>query len=234
MCVLRPYLSNWLRNSVDARSLFSATQAWSSLNLLSLSSASLRVCTFPTLHSDSCDIFREYFNSFIIEKEFSQFKRGLRRETLTSKIQSGKISARNTAAISAVIPFICLNMGCFSMGSRRRDLPSPHPFPRCRSIHCIKLVLELRIRPQPRIPWAPPSHLTNKPPQIQIIAVINPYLVGIAKGDAQLGAKVIFLWGSLCCLSLTFAYFCVPEINGLSLEQIDRMLEETTPRKSSK
>lgn len=68
----------------------------------------------------------------------------------------------------------------------------------------------------------------------QIITVITPYLVGTAKGDANLGAKVFFLWGSLCCISVTFAYFLVPEMKGLSLEQIDRMLEETTPRQSSK
>lgn len=58
--------------------------------------------------------------------------------------------------------------------------------------------------------------------------------MGTAKGDANLGAKVFFLWGSLCCLSVAFAYFFVPEMKGLSLEQIDRMLEETTPRKSGK
>ena len=58
--------------------------------------------------------------------------------------------------------------------------------------------------------------------------------MGTAPGDANLGAKVFFLWGSLCCISLTFAYFLVPETKGLSLEQVDKMLEETNPRKSSK
>ena len=31
---------------------------------------------------------------------------------------------------------------------------------------------------------------------------------------------------------MLFAYFLVPETKGLSLEQVDRMLEEVTPRKS--
>lgn len=66
----------------------------------------------------------------------------------------------------------------------------------------------------------------------QIIGVITPYLVNNGPGDANLGAKIFFLWGSLCCISLTFAYFLVPETKGLSLEQVDRMLEETTPRTS--
>lgn len=45
---------------------------------------------------------------------------------------------------------------------------------------------------------------------------------------------MFFIWGSLCCLSVAFAYFFVPESKGLSLEQIDKMLEETTPRTSAK
>ena len=49
-----------------------------------------------------------------------------------------------------------------------------------------------------------------------------------------MGPKVFFLWGALCCISFSFAYFLVPETKGLSLEQIDKMLEETTPRTSSK
>ncbi len=40
------------------------------------------------------------------------------------------------------------------------------------------------------------------------------------------------MWGSLCIISVLFAYFLVPETKGLSLEQVDKMLEEVTPRKS--
>ena len=59
-------------------------------------------------------------------------------------------------------------------------------------------------------------------------------MVGTNPGDANLGPKVFFIWGGLCCVSLTFAYFLVPETKGLSLEQVDKMLEESTPRSSSK
>jgi hypothetical protein len=51
------------------------------------------------------------------------------------------------------------------------------------------------------------------------------------KGD--LGVKVFFIWGSTCALSLLFAYFCVYETKGLSLEQIDEMFTNATARKSS-
>ncbi|KZT52567.1 general substrate transporter [Calocera cornea HHB12733] len=67
-----------------------------------------------------------------------------------------------------------------------------------------------------------------------IIAVITPYLVGTQPGDANLGPKVFFLWGSLCLTCLIFAIVLIPETKGLSLEQVDQMLEETTPFTSGK
>jgi MFS family permease len=65
-----------------------------------------------------------------------------------------------------------------------------------------------------------------------IIAVITPYMTGAQYGN--LGAKIFFLWGSLNVLCVFYAYFLVPETKGLSLEQVDRMFEETTPRHSAK
>ena len=69
--------------------------------------------------------------------------------------------------------------------------------------------------------------------------------------EGNLGAKVFFVWGSLCIGCFLWAYFLVYEtkggflgctitdqllitLSGLSLEQVDQMLEETTPRTSSK
>ncbi|KAL8724438.1 MAG: hypothetical protein Q9166_007960 [cf. Caloplaca sp. 2 TL-2023] len=65
-----------------------------------------------------------------------------------------------------------------------------------------------------------------------IITVITPYLVNEDKADLK--AKVFFLWGALCTACFVYAYFLVPETKGLSLEQVDKMLEETTPRNSSR
>ena len=65
-----------------------------------------------------------------------------------------------------------------------------------------------------------------------IIAVITPYLVGTDK--ANLGSKVFFLWGALCTCCFFYAYFLVWETKGLTLEQVDRMMEEVgSPRKSA-
>ncbi|KAL9090283.1 MAG: hypothetical protein Q9165_005315, partial [Trypethelium subeluteriae] len=65
-----------------------------------------------------------------------------------------------------------------------------------------------------------------------IIGVITPYMVD--KDSGNLGSKVFFVWGSTCALCALFAYLMVPETKGLSLEQVDKMLEETTPATSSK
>lgn len=67
-----------------------------------------------------------------------------------------------------------------------------------------------------------------------IIGVITPYLVADRSDSARLGSNVFFMWGGLCCISFLFAYFLVPETKGLTLEQVDKMLEETTPRTSRK
>ena len=56
----------------------------------------------------------------------------------------------------------------------------------------------------------------------------------VGKDRANLGAKVFFVWGSLCALCFVYAYLLIPETKGLTLEQVDRMMEETTPRTSSK
>ncbi|KAJ5984801.1 hypothetical protein N7522_011997 [Penicillium canescens] len=65
-----------------------------------------------------------------------------------------------------------------------------------------------------------------------IIAVITPYMVDADKGN--LGAKVFFIWGSLCTCAFIYTYFLIPETKGLTLEQVDKMMEETTPRTSAK
>lgn len=68
----------------------------------------------------------------------------------------------------------------------------------------------------------------------QIIAIITPYLTSTEQGGVDLGSKIFFLWGSLCMLCVVYAYLLIPETKGLTLEQVDRMLEETTPRTSAR
>lgn len=67
-----------------------------------------------------------------------------------------------------------------------------------------------------------------------IITIITPYITSTAGGGVDLGPKIFFLWGSLCTLCFVYAYFLIPETKGLTLEQVDRMLEETTPMTSAK
>jgi sugar porter (SP) family MFS transporter len=65
-----------------------------------------------------------------------------------------------------------------------------------------------------------------------IIAVITPYMVGEQHGNLK--SSVFFVWGGLCTCAFVYAYFLIPETKGLTLEQVDKMFEETTPRTSAK
>jgi hypothetical protein len=65
-----------------------------------------------------------------------------------------------------------------------------------------------------------------------VIATITPYMVD--ENEGNLKVKVFFVWGSALLLCLLFAYFFIPETKGLTLEQVDKMLEETTPATSRK
>jgi sugar porter (SP) family MFS transporter len=65
-----------------------------------------------------------------------------------------------------------------------------------------------------------------------VIGYITPYMVDADEGN--LGSKVFFVWGATCTVCVFFAYYMVPETKGLSLEQVDKMMEETNPRTSAK
>ena len=44
------------------------------------------------------------------------------------------------------------------------------------------------------------------------IGYATPYLVNSGPGNAGLGVKVFFIWGSTCAGCFLFTYFCVPEV----------------------
>lgn len=124
-----------------------------------------------------------------------------------------KGAATNTSAVSAMIAFICINISIFAT-----------TWGPCAWV-LVGEVFPLPIRSRGVGLSTASNWFWNC-----IIAIITPYLV-----DAQyanLSSKIFFMWGSLCIISVLFAFFLVPETKGLSLEQIDRMLEEVNPRKS--
>ncbi|KFH40908.1 glucose transporter rco-like protein [Hapsidospora chrysogenum ATCC 11550] len=65
-----------------------------------------------------------------------------------------------------------------------------------------------------------------------IIAIITPYMTHSDKGNMK--STVFFVWGGLCTAAFVYSYFLIPETKGLTLEQVDKMMEETTPRTSAK
>lgn len=48
-------------------------------------------------------------------------------------------------------------------------------------------------------------------------------------GYANLQSKVGFIYGSLSIASIAFVYFCVPECQGRSFEEIDQLFRKKTP-----
>lgn len=56
----------------------------------------------------------------------------------------------------------------------------------------------------------------------------------VGEQHGNLKSSVFFIWGGLCTAAFVYTYFFVPETKGLTLEQVDKMFEETTPRTSSK
>ncbi|KAH8783982.1 general substrate transporter [Hyaloscypha finlandica] len=119
----------------------------------------------------------------------------------------------NKAAVSAMIAFICINISMFAS-----------TWGPCAWV-VIGEIFPLPIRSRGVGLSTSSNWFWNC-----IIAIITPYLVD--KQYANLSSKIFFMWGSLCIISVLFAYFLVPETKGLSLEQVDRMLEEVSPRHS--
>ena len=55
------------------------------------------------------------------------------------------------------------------------------------------------------------------------IAYATPYMVDDGPGNANLQAKVFFVWGGFCFICIAFVYTMIYETKGLSLEQVDEL-----------
>ncbi|KAF2000305.1 general substrate transporter [Amniculicola lignicola CBS 123094] len=100
----------------------------------------------------------------------------------------------NPAAVKAMIAFICLNISAFA------TTWGPAAW------IVIGEIFPLTIRSRGVGLSTASNWFWNC-----IIGVITPYLVADQPHSAKLGAKVFFMWGSLCCVSFLFALFFVPE-----------------------
>jgi sugar porter (SP) family MFS transporter len=58
------------------------------------------------------------------------------------------------------------------------------------------------------------------------IGYATPYMVDNEPGDANLGSKVFFIWGSFCGLCFIFVWMCIYETKGFTLEQVDELYEK--------
>jgi sugar porter (SP) family MFS transporter len=66
------------------------------------------------------------------------------------------------------------------------------------------------------------------------IAYATPYMVDEGTGNANLGSKVFFVWGTFCLMACFFVWFMVYETKGLTLEQVDELYAKTSKAWMSK
>lgn len=59
------------------------------------------------------------------------------------------------------------------------------------------------------------------------IAYATPYMVDEGEGNANLGSKVFFVWGTFCLFACFFVWFLLYETKGLTLEQVDELYSKT-------
>lgn len=58
---------------------------------------------------------------------------------------------------------------------------------------------------------------------LTICSSATPYMVDSGPGDANMGAKVFFVWGGCCFICIFFVWACIYETKGLALEQVDEL-----------
>jgi SP family sugar:H+ symporter-like MFS transporter len=58
-------------------------------------------------------------------------------------------------------------------------------------------------------------------------------MVDEGPGNAALGAKVFFVWGTCCFFCIIFVYFFVYETKGLTLEQVDELYDNVKHARKS-
>lgn len=119
---------------------------------------------------------------------------------------AGKLEKHDNAATSSMIAFICIFISIFATTwgpSAWVVVGEIFPLPiRSRGVgfstasnwfwNCVSR------------PLLSPYENTNS---VQIIGVITPYLVGTAKGEANMGSNIFYMWGSLCVSTLLSSLF---------------------------
>lgn len=108
-------------------------------------------------------------------------------------------------------------LGTSTMGSPQRDLPILTQSQGSSTIHMFKLAQQF-VSPFPLTPSTALQELTSQP---SIIGLITPPLIS---GTKNYGAYIFF--AAFCVFSGIWVFFCVPETNGKSLEEMDHVFRD--------
>jgi SP family sugar:H+ symporter-like MFS transporter len=66
---------------------------------------------------------------------------------------------------------------------------------------------------------------------VVVISYVAPF---IQNNPGNLGPKIGFIWGAFSLFGAVFVYFCVPEMKGRSLEELDELFNEKVPARKFK
>ncbi|RFU25067.1 hypothetical protein B7463_g11270, partial [Scytalidium lignicola] len=69
---------------------------------------------------------------------------------------------------------------------------------------------------------------------IAAVVFINYIAPFVQNEPGNLGAGIGFVWGAFSFISIFFVYFCVPEMSGRSLEELDELFEAKVPARKFK
>ncbi|KAK6358067.1 High-affinity glucose transporter rgt2 [Orbilia blumenaviensis] len=100
-----------------------------------------------------------------------------------------------------------------SVGSDRRNIPTKSKSERTFHHDCGKLVIQLGN-------WLRHAVYGR---QVCVAMLKSTQHTSCGPGNANLGAKVFFVWGSFCALSFAFVWAFIYETKGFTLEQVDEI-----------
>jgi SP family sugar:H+ symporter-like MFS transporter len=142
------------------------------------------------------------------------------------------VGADNKAGQQAIIAFACIYIGFFAATwGPIAWVVTGEVFPLAVRAKGVSLAAASNWIWNFAIGYASASFHISMPcrPWLTTILRAAPYLINSGPGNAGLGVRVYFIWGGVCALCFAFAFACVPETKGLSLEQIDVLYRNSTP-----
>lgn len=186
---------------------FQSTNAFSNSFIITVITDIVNVCsTFPGLYAVEKLGRRNTLLIGAFGMAFCQFIVAILGTIFIKQNADGTNYTTNDAAAKALIAFVCFYIFFFaSTWGPNAWVVTGEIFPLKARAKCLSMTTATNWL----LNWA--------------IAFATPYLVNFGPGNANLQAKVFFLWGGFCAICAFFVWALIYETKGLSLEQVDEL-----------